>query len=115
GIRDRNVTGVQTCALPMFDLKCQFAPVVSSLSGYCIREWNMPFNASQTVSITSPRSYKDSGVSENCPSIILLLTIELTISSIFSGDGSFKDRTAASTESQIDIMPASFVSGLGPG
>ena len=69
----------------------------------------MPFNVSQMTFSTFFNSFIDKSHSSNCPSFNLSLTIERTSAAIFSGVGSFIERTAASTLSAIEIIAISFV------
>jgi hypothetical protein len=68
-------------------------------------------NTTEILSI----SFKVSSHSSSWPSINLLLITVCTASLIFTGVGSFRVRTAASTESANSTMAVSLVLGFGQG
>src|SRR5699024_11342891 len=82
GIRDRNVTGVQTCALPILNLFC-FSPYVFSLSAA----------ASGTTVCSIPSGIPP--VQENCHLLIFFIQI------FFQRHALIPDRQCRSEERRV--------------
>src|SRR6266498_3550082 len=66
GIRDADVTGVQTCALPIFDRDkfstADFEPAVINYYKFQDKLQSMPFNSSSAILYYNKDAFKDAGL-----------------------------------------------------